>query len=58
MKITRKTEIETAEVRVGDQIQVGKYTATCQAIPGQGLALFLLDQYLDINDFKREPETA
>lgn len=47
MKITRKTEIETTEVQVGDQIQVGKYTATCQAIPGQGLALFLLDQYLD-----------
>lgn len=47
MKITRKTEIETTDVRVGDQIQVGKYTATCQAIPGQGLALFLLDQYLD-----------
>lgn len=47
MKITRKTEIETTEVRVGDQIQVGKYTATCQTIPAQGLALFLLDQYLD-----------
>lgn len=47
MKITRKTEIETTEVQVGDQIQVGKYTATCQKIPGQGLALFLLDQYLD-----------
>ena len=47
MKITRKTEIETTEVRVGDQIQAGKYTATCQALPGQGLALFLLDQYLD-----------
>ena len=47
MKITRKTEIETTDVRVGDQIQVGKYTATCQAIPGQGLALFYLDQYLD-----------
>ena len=47
MKITRKTEIETTEVRVGDQIQVDKYTATCQKIPGPGLALFLLDQYLD-----------
>ena len=47
MKIIRKTEIETTEVRVGDQIQVGKYTATCQKIPGPGLALFLLDQYLD-----------
>lgn len=47
MKITRKTEIKTAEVRVGDQIQVGKYTATCQTIPAPGLALFYLDQYLD-----------
>ena len=47
MKITRKIEIETTDVRVGDQIQVGKYTATCQAIPGPGLGLFLLDQYLD-----------
>lgn len=47
MKITRKIEIETTEVRMGDQIQVGKYTATCQAIPGHGIALFLLDQYLD-----------
>lgn len=47
MKITRKTEIETTDVRVGDQIQVGKYTATCQTIPGPGLGLFLLDQYLD-----------
>lgn len=47
MKITRKTEIEVTEARVGDQIQVGKYTATCQKIPGPGLGLFLLDQYLD-----------
>lgn len=47
MKITRKTEIETTDVRVGDQIQVGKYTATCQTIPDPGLGLFLLDQYLD-----------
>lgn len=47
MKITRKIEIETTDVRVGDQIQVGKYTATCQTIPAPGCALFLLDQYLD-----------
>lgn len=47
MKITRKTEIETTEVRVGDRIQVGKYTATCQVVPATGCALFLLDQYLD-----------
>lgn len=47
MKITRKTEIETTDVRVGDQIQVGKYTATCQAVPAAGYALFMLDQYLD-----------
>lgn len=47
MKITRKIKIETTEVRVGDQIQVGKYTATCQAVPNAGYAIFLLDQYLD-----------
>lgn len=33
--------------RSGDRIEVGHYTATCQALPGEGLALFLLDQYLD-----------
>lgn len=47
MKITRKIQIETTEVRVGDQIQVGKYTATCQAVPDAEYAIFLLDQYLD-----------
>lgn len=47
MKITRKIQIETTEVRVGDKIQVGKYTATCQAVPDAWYAIFLLDQYLD-----------
>ena len=47
MKITRTMTIETNEIQIGDRIEVGPYTATCQALPGEGLALFLLDQYLD-----------
>ena len=47
MKINRTMTIETNEIQIGDRIQVGHYTATCQALPGKGLALFLLDQYLD-----------
>ena len=47
MKALRQTEIETNEFRVSDQIRVGHYTATCQKLVGEGLALFLLDQYLD-----------
>lgn len=46
MKVLRQTEIETNEFRVGDQIRVGRYTATCQKTAEEG-ALFLLDQYLD-----------
>lgn len=42
----RKQEIEVNAVKVGDQIQVGKYTATCQKL-ADGKAIFLLDQYLD-----------
>ena len=47
MKITRTMTIDTNEIQIGDRIEVGRYTATCQALPGEGLALFLLDQYLD-----------
>ena len=47
MKITRTMTIDTNEIQVGDRIEVGHYTATCQKLPGEGLALFLLDQYLD-----------
>lgn len=47
MKINRTMTIETSEIQISDRIQVGHYTATCQALPGEGLALFLLDQYLD-----------
>ena len=47
MKITRTMTIDTNEIQIGDRIDVGRYTATCQALPGEGLALFLLDQYLD-----------
>ena len=46
MKVLRQTEIETNEFRVGDQIRVGRYTATCQKTAEEG-SLFLLDQYLD-----------
>lgn len=47
MKITRIMNIETNDIQIGDRIQVGHYTATCQKLPGDGLALFYLDQYLD-----------
>lgn len=49
MKVLRKQEVSiqrAKEFKVGDQIKVGKYTATCQKITKKG-ALFLLDQYLD-----------
>lgn len=46
MKIMRKQELETNSVQIGDQIQLGKYTATCQKVMDR-TALFLLDQYLD-----------
>ena len=44
MKINRTMTIETNEIQIGDRIQVDHYTATRQALPGEGLALFLLDQ--------------
>lgn len=47
MKIIRTMTIDTNEIQVGDRIEVGHYTATCQKLPGEGLALFLLDQYID-----------
>ena len=46
MKVKRMTEIETDRLRIGDQIIVDHYTATCQEITPKG-AIFLLDQYLD-----------
>lgn len=49
MKTLRKQEVTiqaAGEFKVGDQIEVGKYTATCQKVTKKG-ALFLLDQYLD-----------
>ena len=46
MKIIRKQYIETNAFQVGDQIVVGKYTATCQKVTDRGF-IFLLDQYLD-----------
>lgn len=59
MKALRRQEvsIQTAgEFRVGDQIQIGKYTATCQKVTRKG-ALFLLDQYLD-EPFKMNQENT
>lgn len=38
--------IDTNIFRIGDQIRVGKYTATCQKVKNDS-AIFLLDQYLD-----------
>lgn len=49
MKIFRSIEFEVLssdDFIIGDQIQVDKYTATCQKVTKKG-ALFLLDQYLD-----------
>ena len=49
MKALRKQEVSiqaAGEFKVGDQIEIGKYTATCQKVTKKG-ALFLLDQYLD-----------
>ena len=46
MKVIRKQELNVENFEIGDQIEVGKYTATCQKLTGQ-TAIFLLDQYLD-----------
>lgn len=46
IEVIRKTATRSKEILTGDQIQVKKYTATCQIITPKG-ALFLLDQYLD-----------
>ena len=46
MKVERVTEVETDCPKIGDQISVNHYTATCQAVTPKG-AIFLLDQYLD-----------
>ena len=46
MNVYRRIDINTDDFRVGDQISIGHYTATCQKIEGDG-CIFLLDQYLD-----------
>ena len=49
MNILRKQEMTVenmGDCRIDDQIQVGKYTATCQKVTDD-TAVFLLDQYLD-----------
>lgn len=59
MKALRKQEVTiqaAREFKVGDQIEVGKYTATCQKVTRKG-ALFLLDQYLD-EPFKMNRENT
>lgn len=59
MKALRKQEVSiqaAGEFKVGDQIEVGKYTATCQKVTKKG-ALFLLDQYLD-ESFKMNRENT
>lgn len=45
----RKTEIPIKNIKdfkIGDQIKLGEYTATCQKIGKKG-SIFLFDQYLD-----------
>ena len=59
MKALRKQEVtiqRAREFKVGDQIEVCKYTATCQKITRKG-ALFLLDQYLN-EPFKMNRENT
>lgn len=49
MKVMRKMEgtiNKKVGFKVGDQIQIGKYTATCQKVGKKG-AIFCMDQYLD-----------
>ena len=49
MKVFRSTEFEVEsgkDFMIGDQIEIGKYTATCQEASDEG-AVFLLDQYID-----------
>lgn len=46
MQVLRKQNLEVNHFIIGDQIPVGKYTATCQKVT-DGKAIFLLDQYLD-----------
>lgn len=46
MLVLRKQNLEVNHFMIGDQIPVGKYTATCQKVT-DGKAIFLLDQYLD-----------
>jgi len=46
MKVTRKQEMETNNIQIGDQIQLGKYTATCQKVTDVN-SFFLLFQYFD-----------
>ena len=46
LRVSRITVIQDRRIMIGDQIPVGKYTATCQAATQEG-AIFLLDQCLD-----------
>lgn len=46
MKVNRVIETETNCFKIGDQIHVSHYTATCQEVTSIA-AIFLLDQYLD-----------
>ncbi len=46
MIVKRITEVETEYPKIGDQISVDHYTATCQMATRKG-AIFMMDQYLD-----------
>lgn len=46
MEVIRRQKMNVRTFKVGDQITVGKYTATCQRLTDK-TAIFLLDQYID-----------
>ena len=46
MKVKRSIIVDTDCFNIGDEIQVGRYTATCQRVLLTG-SIFLMDQYLD-----------
>ena len=45
--VYREMIVETDKFLIGDRIDLGKYTATCQYTDGYSGGVFLLDQYLD-----------
>ena len=46
MQVIRSQKIEAEKFEIGDQINVGAYTATCQKLTDD-TAVFILNQYID-----------